>query len=245
MAQDKVFSEKKELIEPFTFNEQVVRVFDDMICRSVPLYRENIRRQAQLAARFYKAGTVVYDLGCSNGNTGLNICHEMDQAPFSMVGVDNSAPMLGAYRQRLEGHFRAKDVTLILDDVRSVPLENASVVIVNLTLQFLPREDRKELVRKIYEALQPGGIFLLTEKIIHEEPLLDGLQQEFYYRFKKENGYSQLEISQKREALENVLIPDTLDEHFERLRSCGFKKMDVWMKWFNFASLICLKENGP
>ena len=95
--------------------------------------------------------------------------------------------------------------------VRSVPLENASVVIVNLTLQFLPREDRKELVRKIYEALQPGGIFLLTEKIIHEEPLLDGLQQEFYYRFKKENGYSQLEISQKREALENVLIPDTLD----------------------------------
>ena len=242
MVEDKVFSEKRNTIEPFAFNEQVVRVFDDMIGRSVPLYRENIRRQAQLAARYFKEGTRVYDLGCSNGNLGLVFCHEMGNSPFSMIAVDNSAPMLEAYRQRLAGTPWEKEIRLVLDDVQTVSLQKASVVIVNLTLQFIPLEVRHTLISNIYNALEPGGILLLTEKVIHEDPTLDALQQEFYYRFKKENGYSQLEISQKREALENVLIPETLDEHYARLRGAGFRKMDVWLKWFNFASFVCIKD---
>ncbi|MDW7643476.1 MAG: carboxy-S-adenosyl-L-methionine synthase CmoA [Desulfuromonadales bacterium] len=244
MKQDKVFAEKKDQVEPFSFNEQVVRVFDDMIGRSVPLYRENIRRQAQLAARYYQPGSRIYDLGCSNGNLGLCLCQELAAVPFDMIAVDNSAPMLDAYQSRLQDHARQEDVQLLLGDVREIPLANASVIIVNLTLQFLPLTDRTALIGRIYEALRPGGILLLTEKVVHADAAFDAMQQEFYYRFKKENGYSQLEISQKREALENVLIPETLEDHVQRLRAAGFIRMDVWLKWFNFASLIGQKEDG-
>lgn len=242
MKQDKVFAEKKEQVEPFAFNEQVVRVFDDMIGRSVPLYRENVRRQAQLAARYYQPGSLIYDLGCSNGNLGLCLCQELAERPFNMVAVDNSSPMLDAYRSRLCGHARQKDVQLVLGDVCEVALENASVVIINLTLQFLPLAARTALIGRIYNGLRPGGILLLTEKVVHADSAFDAMQQEFYYRFKKENGYSQMEISQKREALENVLIPETLEAHVQRLSEAGFVRMDVWLKWFNFASLIGQKE---
>ena len=158
-----------------------------------------------------------------------------------MLAVDNSEPMLSTYKSRLDNHPAGENISLSCRNIQDISIENASVVIINLTLQFLPIEARDALVRKIYEALLPSGILLSTEKVVHENSEFSDLQQEFYYRFKKENGYSNLEISQKRDALEDVLRPETVEIHTNRFKKTGFAKIDVWQKWFNFASFICQK----
>ncbi len=241
MSKDKIFSDPREQVAPFEFNEQVAEVFDDMLSRSVPLYRESIRRQAELTERFYQSGTRIYDLGCSNGNFGMALCQAMGERDFSMVAVDSSAPMLEIYDRRLAEIPQRQRIDLRQGDIRDIDMEGASVVIINLTLQFLPLTDRDTLIRRIHQALAPGGLLLLTEKVVHEDEALSDLQVDFYYRFKAENGYSQMEISQKREALENVLIPETVENHRQRLESAGFKSCDLWLKWFNFASLLAVK----
>lgn len=241
MTKDKIYAAPREPIAPFEFNSQVVEVFDDMLGRSVPLYHESIRRQAQIAASRYQPGTRIYDLGCSNGNVGLALCREMNGRDFEMFAVDNSAPMLETYAQRLASLDVAEQIHLQERDIRKVPLANASVVIINLTLQFLPVADRDALIRDIYQNMVPGGVLLLTEKVVHENADMNNLEQDFYYRFKAENGYSQMEISQKREALENVLVPESIEMHQERLQKSGFEAFDVWLKWFNFASMLAMK----
>ncbi|MDD2389327.1 MAG: carboxy-S-adenosyl-L-methionine synthase CmoA [Desulfobacterales bacterium] len=242
MKQDDIFSKPLKPVEPFEFNETVVNVFDDMISRSVPGYREIIHRQAQLAETFYQPNTRIYDLGCSNGNFGIRLCEEMGKKPFEMIAADNSMPMIDAYRKRLQNFSNHHRITLTCCDIQNVNIENASVVVINFTLQFLPIAERDDLVRRIYKGLIPGGILLLSEKIMHMDNALDQLQQEFYYRFKKENGYSELEISQKRDALENVLIPETIEIHRQRMTRAGFTRMDIWHKWFNFTSMIAVKK---
>ncbi|SCY26900.1 carboxy-S-adenosyl-L-methionine synthase CmoA [Desulfoluna spongiiphila] len=242
MSQDTIYSKKLPTVPPFEFNENVAGVFNDMIHRSVPLYRETVRRQAQLAARFYKEGTAVIDLGCSNGNFGMRLLHEMGKRPLRVVAVDNSAPMLEIFQERLDNHPAGDRIELIRTNIQDLAMEPASVVVLNLTLQFLPVAERDALIARAHEALIPGGILLITEKVIHEEKELTDLQQEFYYRFKGENGYSNLEISQKRDALENVLIPETVETHTARFNAAGFTKVDIWQKWFHFTSFICLKD---
>jgi tRNA (cmo5U34)-methyltransferase len=232
-------------VPPFEFNESVVQVFDDMLIRSVPCYRELIRRQAQLAVHYHQPGTRIYDLGCSTGNMGLAICSAMQTSrPFELIGVDTSEPMLKVCRERFQSLDGNVHITLKCADIRDLEMTDASVIILNLTLQFLPPSDRQSVLERIYGALAPGGILLLTEKTVHVHAGLNELQQDFYYRFKAENGYSQMEISQKREALENILIPETVETHTGRLRDVGFKAVDIWLKWFNFASFIALKEES-
>jgi len=239
---DTLFSVEKVPQPPFEFNEQVAHVFDDMIERSVPLYRETLRRQAELTVLFYQDGTRIYDLGCSNGNFGRLLLQLMGARPFEMWAVDNSSPMIETCRKRLADLPGNERIRPVAADIRCVPLENPSVVILNLTMQFLPPADRTALVRHIHDALSSGGLLLVTEKTVHEDTGLSNLQQRFYYDLKRENGYSELEISQKREALENILIPETAASHHHRLAEAGFKKIDLWLKWFNFASWMAVKE---
>lgn len=238
---DRLFSRRRRPVEPFRFDERVVEVFDDMLERSVPLYRESLLSQAQLTRRFHNPGGRIYDLGCSNGNFGMTLRREMGETDFALIAVDSSAPMLETYRRRLEEAGESR-IDLVEADVREVDFAPACVVVVNLTLQFVPQADRQGLLQKIHDALRPGGVLLLTEKVMHGDAALNDLQQEFYDRFKAENGYSHLEISQKREALEDVLVPETLDAHLERLQGLGFAGCDVWLKWFNFASIIARKD---
>ncbi|MCF6179248.1 MAG: carboxy-S-adenosyl-L-methionine synthase CmoA [Geopsychrobacter sp.] len=242
MTKDRIYAQPLDEVPPFEFNRQVVEVFDDMLGRSVPFYQETVLRQAQIAAHRYQAGTRIYDLGCSNGNLGMALCAEMAESDFELIAVDNSAPMLETFAQRLKANGCQERVTLKQQDICQIPLENASVVIVNLTLQFLPLTERETLLERIYRALVPGGVLLLTEKLVHQHQSLNNLQQDLYYRFKAENGYSQMEISQKRDALEDVLVPETLEVHQQRLQRNGFTTIDVWLKWFNFASIIALKD---
>ena len=241
MPKDTIFSLEKKPLPPFEFNEQVVRVFDDMIERSVPLYRETLRRQAELATYFYQQGSRIYDLGCSNGNFGMVLLQSMGARSFEMCAIDNSAPMIDAYRKRLAPLRGGERIRPLEADIQKVVLENPSVVILNLTLQFLPPQERDALMGKIHSALSSGGVLLMTEKIIHGAAELSSLQQRFYYDFKRENGYSELEISQKREALENVLIPETVEDHCDRLRRVGFLMLDLWIKWLNFVSFLDVK----
>lgn len=238
---DRIFSTPLDQVPPFEFDENVVNVFDDMINRSVPFYREIVIRQAQLAAFFYKPGTMIYDLGCSHGNFGISFIAEIGNRDFRMTAIDSSEPMVERCRKRINDTGMSEKIDLLCSDIRDIDIKNSSVTVMNLTLQFLPVQDRENFIKKIYEGLNNEGIFLITEKIHHKDDFLDQLEQTFYYRFKKENGYSELEISQKREALENVLVPETIEKHLERLEMCGFRKTAVWHKWFNFCSFLCIK----
>ncbi|MCK5347789.1 MAG: carboxy-S-adenosyl-L-methionine synthase CmoA, partial [Desulfobacula sp.] len=241
MEKDKVFADKKERVKPFEFNEEVAGVFDDMLNRSVPFYAETIQRQSQLTAKYYQEGSRIYDLGCSHGNLGMLILNQLKSRKLSMVAVDSSKPMIEKYSKRLGKYDKTPQVDLVCGLLEDIQIKNASVVLINLTLQFLDTEKRDDLIKKIYQGMNPNGILVLTEKTVHAAKMLDDLQTKFYKTFKVENGYSQLEISQKRDALEKVLIPDTLETHRNRILNAGFTIFDIWLKWFNFASMIAIK----
>ncbi|MCD4719474.1 MAG: carboxy-S-adenosyl-L-methionine synthase CmoA [Desulfobacula sp.] len=242
MEKDQVFADKKFRIKPFEFNEEVTNVFDDMLNRSVPFYMESIKRQSQLTAEYYQEGSRIYDLGCSHGNVGMLILNQLKHRKFSMVAVDSSKPMIEKYLKRLGKHDSTPQIELVCGFLEDIQIKKASVVLINLTLQFLDKEKRDDLIKKIYQGMNPNGILLLTEKTVHTSKVLDDLQTKFYKTFKLENGYSQLEISQKRDALEKVLIPDTIETHKNRILNTGFTTFDVWLKWFNFASMIAIKK---
>lgn len=242
MDKDRIYAQPIGDRKPFTFNESVVRVFDDMLVRSIPHYHELLRLQAEITVAGYLSGTCIYDLGCSNGNLEQLICERMPETTFHLTAIDNSAPMIDRFTKRFSKTDWADRITPVCGDIRTIDFQTASVVIVNFTLQFISLTDRDELIAKIFTALRPGGILLVSEKIIHKDPVLAKMQQDFYYAFKKENGYSDLEISQKRDALENVLVPETVESHLKRFATAGFKRIDVWHKWFNFISVICQKE---
>ncbi len=241
MKKDRVFAQKKNKITAFEFNEEVASVFDDMLSRSVPFYLEGIQRQAQLCKDFYVKQTNIYDLGCSHGNIGIMICRCFGDSDFSMIGVDYSIPMIEKYRKRLKNTKWQENIKLLCEHAENVDIIDASVVILNLTIQFIAPDRRNDLIQKIYNGLVKGGILLLTEKIVHRKEIISHIQKEYYKKFKRENGYSELEISQKRDALEDVLIPETIETHKNRLRNAGFNSFDIWMKWFNFASFIAIK----
>lgn len=239
---DKVFSTEKNWPNPFEFNETIAVCFDDMVKRSVPLYNESINLQCELAKRFYQENTLIYDLGCSNGNFGITFLDKMKEKEFSMKALDNSKPMIDIFSKRLGSRTNSSRIKLIHDSAENIKIENASVVVMNLTLQFIEKSARNDLIGKIYKGLKPGGIFLLTEKVFNENEKFLKNETEIYYDFKKKNGYSELEISRKREALDNVLVPETAIEHIKRLKSAGFSYVDVYLKWFQFTSFIAGKD---
>lgn len=242
IQKDRVFAAKKSRVKPFEFNRQVAQVFDDMLNRSVPLYSESIQRQSQLAARYYQKGSRIYDLGCSHGNLGMLILNQLKHKKFSMVAVDNSIPMIEKYKKRLVQHKDTFQIDLVCGFLEHILISNASVVLINLTLQFIDIKKRDDLIKKIYQGMRQGGILVITEKIVHTSEILDELQMKFYETFKIENGYSRLEISQKRDALDKVLVPDTIETHKSRIMKAGFTQFDIWLKWFNFASMIAIKK---
>ena len=242
MKKDRVFAQKKTMVTPFRFTREVAEVFDDMLFRSVPFYGEALKQQSCMAVQFYQPGTRIYDLGCSHGNMGMLILEEFKGKSFSMTGVDNSIPMIEKYHQRLKDRKNRAGIDLVCGSMTDISIANASVVIINLTLQFLPPDQREGLIRSIFEGLVPGGVLLLTEKIRDPDPVLAGIELGSYCQFKRENGYSELEISQKRDALEKVLIPESVDTHRQRLLDAGFSRFGVWLKWFNFASMLAVKS---
>ena len=237
MNQDRIYAVPQEEVEPFVFDRQVVRVFDDMIERSVPHYRELVDEIVELAAEAFQPATHLYDLGCSLGAVLIPLATRLADQPGTLCGVDQAAPMLEELAHRSQG----LPIELICDDLGSVNLQPASVVILNLTLQFIPVEARHALLTRIYEAMVDGGVLLFTEKIAAPTASLDELYRERHHAFKRLQGYSELEIHQKRQSLEDVLVTETKESHLRRLADVGFATIDVWHQHYNFASFYACK----
>jgi tRNA (cmo5U34)-methyltransferase len=238
---DSIYASPVGEISAFNFDETVASVFPDMIKRSVPGYSAIISAIGLLAGRFARDNSVCYDLGCSLGAAALSMRHQISAENCRIIAVDNSEAMVGRFREALQQDRAAVPVEVLCDDVRDIAIENASVAVLNFTLQFIPLEDRFDFLQKIYRGLLPGGILILSEKLKFDDERQQELQTEMHHAFKKAQGYSDLEISQKRTALENVLIPETFVQHQERLRQVGFSSAEVWFQYFNFASIIALK----
>jgi tRNA (cmo5U34)-methyltransferase len=225
----------------FEFNEPVARVFDDMLERSVPFYKECQQMVIDLSLHFVQKNSAVYDLGCS---TGTLLRHLVKAIPSTQkirfVGLDNSDAMLKKARGKLKGHL--KRCELVEADLESdFELSDASVVIMNYTLQFLTPRRRAAMLKKIYRGLRPGGGLILIEKVQGESDGLNDLFVEQYYTYKQSQGYSKLEIAKKREALEKVLIPLKPGKNRDLLTEAGFRQVDIFFKWFNFAGFLAVK----
>ena len=242
MAKDQVFKEEIEQASDFKFGANVANVFDDMVNRSVPYYGEIQRMMAELAADHAKEGSDVYDLGCSTGTTMIGM-DTLVNPKVRFVGIDDSQEMLDKCKLKLSEIGFSRDYELRCADLsQGVKIDNASVVVLCLTLQFVRPIYREQLLKNIYDGLNSGGVLILVEKILAEESSFNRDFIKYYYNYKRRNNYSELEISQKREALENVLIPYKLSEDITILRDRGFISCEVFFKWYNFAGIIAVKK---
>ena len=238
---DEVYRESHQAIADFTFGEKVATVFDDMLERSVPFYAEMQRMIAEFASDFATSGSNIYDLGCSTGTTILNLAPHIPQ-DVNFVGIDNSHDMLKRCAQKLEEHqFKGGHELRYADLNEGLKIENASMVLMILTLQFVRPLHRDRLINQIYEGMNENGCLILVEKFLGEDSIFNRLFIKYYYDLKKRNGYSEMEIAQKREALENILIPYKPLENREMLLRAGFRYTDIFFKWYNFGGIIAVK----
>ncbi|WP_240223437.1 carboxy-S-adenosyl-L-methionine synthase CmoA [Rheinheimera hassiensis] len=241
MQKDAIFAEPLAHIQDFRFDDQVADVFPDMIQRSVPGYQTIIQTIGKLSGRFQQADSNYYDLGCSLGAATLAMRRNINADNSRIIAVDNSSAMVERCERHLQAFRSDIPVEVKLADIRQQPIEQAAIVVINFTLQFLPKEDRNTLINRVYQGLKPGGLLILSEKFINNDPLTNDLLVELHHDFKRANGYSELEISQKRSALENVMKPDTLPEHQQRLQQAGFTSQTLWFQCFNFCSMVAIK----
>lgn len=237
---DTLFKNPKST-EPFEFNDSVARVFDDMLQRSIPMYQECQDLAVHWCSKHTKSSTSIYDLGCSTGKFLLKLTEKLKHSQnIKLIGLDNSPAMLEKAKETFKNSPHSCDL-IEADLNKKLPIENASVVVINYTLQFIKIDTRPTLLKSIYDGLVSGGSLILIEKVKSEIPDLNKTFIDFHHQFKEENGYTKLEISQKREALENVLIPWTVEQNSKLIQSAGFSTVDLFFKWNNFAGFIALK----
>lgn len=238
MTEDKLYIDEKLGDEPFRFDDAVARVFPDMLRRSIPGYAASIEAIGSLAARYVRPGTNCYDLGCSLGAASLAMWQGNRADGVRIIAIDNSEAMVKRCRAAVAGH---DNIEVRLADVLETPIENASMVVMNYTLQFLDPRARDGMIRAICRGLLPGGLFVLSEKVTDEDESMEQLLVDLHHEHKRRNDYSGLEISRKRAALENVLIPETVAAHKTRLAGAGFAHSAVWLRYFNFVSIVAIK----
>ncbi len=238
---DQIYRDPREAVLDFVFDKKVVAVFDDMVSRSVPFYPEIQRMVAELGAAAAEEGSCIYDLGCSSGTT-LAALHPLVPPTVQFVGIDNSPDMLERTAARFREIGEGRALRLASADLnQGIEISNASVVTLVLTLQFVRPLHRERLITDIYRGLREDGSLILVEKVVGEDPHFNRQFIDFYYEMKRRHGYSELEISQKREALENVLVPYTLQENLHLLARAGFRRTEVFFKWYNFCGIVASK----
>jgi len=238
MNEDKLYIDEKLGDEPFRFDDSVAGVFPDMLRRSIPGYAASIEAIGSLAARYVRPRTNCYDLGCSLGAATLAMRQGIRAEGCRVIAVDNSAAMIEKCKTIVDG---VDDIDVRLADVRDVTIQNASMVVMNYTLQFLDPGDRDDLLRRIADGMIEGGLFLLSEKVVDENTHMEELLVDLHHEHKRRNNYSELEISRKRAALENVLVPESVACHRDRLAGAGFSHSAVWLRYFNFVSIVAIR----
>lgn len=222
---------------PFQFDQRVAQVFDDMVSRSIPFYHQVMELQLALVREYYQPGTALYDLGCSTGSTLRLLAECMAEPIPQMIGVDASDAMISQAQAKLAAY---PSIRLEVGDIREWACRNASVVLLNYTLQFLPVRDRAKLIAKIGSELRPGGILVISEKVRFDDSRLSELSRRTYEDFKRVNGYSESEIQRKKEALDNVLVPLTRNEQLTLLRDAGFRTVETVFQWNNFVTYLAV-----
>ena len=246
MNEDQIYANDESTDEPFRFNAAVAQVFPDMLQRSIPGYAASLEAIGSLAARYVRAGTNCYDLGCSLGAATLAMRQGIQAPGCRIIAVDNAPAMVERCEKIIarddEAAGASTPVEILLGDIRDVAIANATMVVMNYTLQFLELSGRDALLRRIFEGMQPGGLLLLSEKVVDEDPHMEDLLVDLHHEHKRRNAYSALEISRKRAALENVLVPETVAAHRARLSRAGFVHSGVWLRYFNFVSIVAIKS---
>lgn len=243
MSKDTIYATENLETGPFEFNEDVAQVFPDMLKRSIPGYAASIQAIGTLAANLVQPNSRCYDLGCSLGAATLAMRRNIKAAGCRIVAVDNAPAMVSRCRELLATDKKAgpAEVSVIEANLQDVEIARASMVVMNYTLQFLPLEERPAIIRKIAKGMNPGGVLVLSEKVVDEDPVVEETLQNLHHEFKRRNAYSDLEISRKRAALENILVPETVNTHKQRLTDAGFRHVGVWLRYFNFISIIAIR----
>ena len=241
MQRDTLFQQRRGT-EPFRFDHQVATVFSDMIRRSVPGYPLTLEMITVIAKRYARDGSLIFDLGCSLGDSAQALRMGAEERASRIIAVDNSREMVVRCRQRFSTPSSGTvPVQIICADITDLRFANASVVSLNFTLQFIPPPQRLALLQAIYHGMNPGAALLISEKITFDDDATATTLADLHADFKLQQGYSELEISRKREALEVVLIPDTMAQHRHRLQQAGFGKIIPWFQCFNFVSLLAIR----
>jgi tRNA (cmo5U34)-methyltransferase len=238
---DLIYSQTHKHVKNFTFDAQVVEVFPDMISRSVPGYNTIIETIGRLSQSFVSQHSNVYDLGCSLGAATLAMRKGITAKDCNIIGVDNSSDMVKRCKMHVEAFKGNTPVTIIEGNIQDISIENASMVVLNFTLQFIDKSARQALLNKIATGLKPGGLLVLSEKISNDDSQIDQVLVDLHHTFKRDNGYSELEVAQKRSALEKVMLTDSLAVHQARLLEAGFNHSALWFQCFNFTSMIAIK----
>jgi len=233
---DNIFT--KPIKKQFEFDEAVAGVFDDMLLRSVPFYKENLNLQIDILKKILQTNDKVIDLGSSTGTFLIELSKQIDN--INLTGIDSSDAMIKKSTQKAKAF--ASSAKFIKADFLNYDLSNSKAIIANYTIQFIRPLKREKLIQKIYNSLSNESIFLMSEKLITENKKLNKIMIDLYYKYKKQKGYSEYEIAAKREALENVLIPYTMQENIEMLKNAGFNEIDVIFRWNNFATFIAFKN---
>lgn len=238
---DTLYAAPLEPIVDFAFDEHVAAVFPDMIRRSVPGYGTLTGLMGIIAGEYAQPGSRLYDLGCSLGAATLAMRRHIRQPGCRIIAIDSSAAMVERCRENIDADQAPTPVDVVCADIRDVAIAQASVVTMNFTLQFIEPAQRLPLLQRIHAGLLPGGALLMAEKLRFADDMEQARQEQMHLAFKRANGYSELEISQKRAALERVLLPDTLEEHRARLHAAGFSQVWLWFQAFNFSALIAIR----
>lgn len=240
---DKLYKERLIRERDFEFDEKTAEAFDDMVNRSIPFYNEIQNMIEQLVKYNLYPMSNVYDLGCSTGTTLVKLAGNYKENDIKFIGIDSSEAMLNKAREKLKKHRLLDRCILLNKDLnKKINIENASAVILNLTLHFIRPSNRDFLISQIHLGLREKGCLILVEKILPDNATLRRGYIEFYHNFKEKNGYSRLEIQQKRIALENILIPYTFDENCKLLRKNGFSKIEEFFRWYCFCGIIAFKK---
>lgn len=240
---DTIYDSPQAQISHFSFDEKVASVFADMINRSVPGYATVISLIGVLAAEYAQPKTLCYDLGCSLGAVTLAMRNSIPHDDCTIIAVDNSQAMISLCRNIISQERGRLPVEIVCDDIRNVAIKNASVVVLNYTLQFIAPECRLPLLKRIFTGMVEGGVLILSEKLAFSDNRQSKEFENLHQKFKLMNGYSQLEISQKRTAIDNILIRDTINDHMKRLTQAGFSNSSIWFQCLNFSSLIAHKKH--
>ena len=235
---DQLFENQIDIAD-FRFDANVVKVFDDMVRRSVPGYDSMIQMIGLIARMYGQENTNYYDLGSSTGAISLSIALNNKHKNNQFFAIDNSQDMVNQCKKNLNN--KVNNLQAICEDINQINIQNASIVVLNLTLQFIDVELRSNLIKKIYDGLNPGGVLIISEKIHFENKQIQNQITKLHMDFKRENGYSELEIANKRQAIENVLITETEEEHLKRLRDCGFNDTSCFFQCLNFVSFLSVK----